>query len=79
MMGISPVVPRSLPGMVLTTGAIWNQTQRRTGHKPVVSVRTAAEGVNAANQQAGSTRKAFGEWLEEPIREKLERDGGQDG
>jgi len=48
-----------------------------TGHKPVVSVRMAPEVLMAAKGQARAARKALGAWLEEAIREKMEREGSQ--
>ncbi len=45
-----------------------------TGHKPVVSVRMSPEVLMAAKGHAKGLKKALGAWLEEAIREKIERE-----
>ena len=50
-----------------------------TGYKPRLSVRMEPEALKLAVERAKSERKTVGSWLEEAIREKLERDGGLDG
>ena len=45
-----------------------------TGHKPVVSVRMAPEVLMEAKGHARASRKALGAWLEDAIREKMERE-----
>ena len=50
-----------------------------TGHKPVVSIRMAPEALKRALQHAKGQRKALGQWLEEAVEEKIEREGGTDG
>lgn len=49
-----------------------------TGHKPVVSVRMAPEALKMAKDHAKATRKSLGVWLEEAIREKIEREQRKD-
>ena len=49
-----------------------------TGHKPVLSVRMAPEVLMAAKGHARGLKKALGAWLEEAIKEKMEREGSQD-
>ncbi len=50
-----------------------------TGNKPRLSVRMDREALRLAGERAKAERKTVGRWLEEAIREKLERDGGLDG
>ena len=50
-----------------------------TGNKPRLSVRMEPEALKLAGERAKSEGKTVGSWLEEAIREKLERDGGLDG
>ena len=45
-----------------------------TGHKPVISIRIDPEALKRANGHVKSHRRALGEWLEEAIREKMERE-----
>ena len=45
-----------------------------TGHKPVLSVRMDPEALRRAREHAKSRRKVLGAWLEEAIREKIERE-----
>jgi predicted HicB family RNase H-like nuclease len=50
-----------------------------TGHQPRLSVRMEPDALRLANERAKAEGKTVGRWLEEAIREKLERDGGHDG
>ncbi len=50
-----------------------------TGNKPRLSVRMEPEALRLATNQAKAEGKTVGRWLEEAIREKVERDGGHDG
>ena len=52
-----------------------------TGHKPVVSIRMDPAALRTAKQQAKATGKALGTWLEEALKEKMERERakGNDG
>ena len=50
-----------------------------TGQKPRLSVWIGPEALKLAVEQAKAERKTVGQWLEEAIREKLERDGGLGG
>jgi predicted HicB family RNase H-like nuclease len=50
-----------------------------TGHQPRLSVRMEPEALRLANGRAKAAGKTVGRWLEEAIREKIERDGGFDG
>ena len=50
-----------------------------TGNKPRLSVRMEPEALRLATNQAKVEGKTVGRWLENAIREKIERDGGQDG
>jgi len=50
-----------------------------TGHKPVVSIRMDPEALKRAKGHVKSRRRVLGEWLEAAIREKMEREGSQDG
>ncbi len=45
-----------------------------TGNKPRLSVRMEPEALRLANERAKAEGKAVGRWLEEAIREKLERE-----
>ena len=49
-----------------------------TGNKPRLSVRMEPEALRLANERAKAAGKTVGRWLEEAIREKIERDGGLD-
>ena len=49
-----------------------------TGHQPRLSVRMEPEALRLANERAKAAGKTVGRWLEEAIREKIERDGGLD-
>ena len=46
-----------------------------TGHKPVVSIRMAPEALKRALRHAKGQKKPLGQWLEEAIKEKIEREG----
>ncbi len=48
-----------------------------TGHKPRLSVRMEPEALRLATQQAKVAGKTVGQWLEEAIKEKLEREKGE--
>ena len=50
-----------------------------TGNKPRLSVRMEPEALSLAANRAKLEGKTVGKWLEEAIREKIERDGDQDG
>ena len=50
-----------------------------TGNKPRLSVRMEPVALRLATNRAKAEGKTVGRWLEEAIREKNERDGGQDG
>ena len=45
-----------------------------TGHKPVISVRMDPAALMSAKKHAKSRRRVLGAWLEEAIREKIERE-----
>lgn len=45
-----------------------------TGHQPNLSVRMDRAALAAAREQARAEGKTVGRWLEEAIREKLERE-----
>ena len=45
-----------------------------TGNKPRLSVRMEPEALRLANERAKAEGKTVGRWLEEAIREKLERE-----
>ena len=49
-----------------------------TGNKPRLSVRMEPEALRKATERAKAEGKTVGRWLEEAIRERLERDGGHD-
>jgi len=49
-----------------------------TGHKPVVSIRMAPEALRRALIQAKGRKTPLGQWLEEAIQEKIEREGNND-
>ena len=49
-----------------------------TGHKPVVSIRMAPEALRRALQHAKVERKTLGQWLEEAVNEKKEREGSNE-
>ena len=46
-----------------------------TGHQPRLSVRMDPEALRLAGERAKMAGKTVGRWLEEAIREKLEREG----
>ena len=50
-----------------------------TGNKPRLSVRMEPAALRLATAQAKAVGKTVGLWLEEAIREKVERDGGTNG
>ena len=50
-----------------------------TGHKPVISIRMDPAALARAKKHAKSRRRVLGAWLEEAIREKMERENNQDG
>ena len=50
-----------------------------TGHQPRLSVRMDPNALRLAGERAKAVGKTVGRWLEEAIREKVERDGGHDG
>ena len=50
----------------------------RTGRKPNFIVRTTPESANAARQAARDAGKQVGQWLEEAIREKIERESNNE-
>ena len=50
-----------------------------TGHKPRLSVRMEPEALRLANERARAEGKTVGQWLEEAIREKAERENGDNG
>ena len=45
-----------------------------TGHKPVVGVRMEPSALQMAKKQAKSRGTTLGSWLEDAIREKIERE-----
>jgi len=45
-----------------------------TGHKPVVSIRMAPEVLKRALRHAKGQRKPLGQWLEEAVEEKMQRE-----
>jgi len=45
-----------------------------TGHQPRLSVRMEPEALRLATERAKAEGKTVGNWLEEAIREKLERE-----
>jgi len=45
-----------------------------TGQKPRLSVRMEVEALRLASERAKSQGKTVGQWLEEAIKEKLERE-----
>ena len=47
-----------------------------TGNKPRLSVRMEPEALRLATDRARIEGMTVGRWLEEAIREKIERDGG---
>jgi len=47
----------------------------KTGAKPVKSVRVDPAVLNQARVAAFAQKKTLGQWLEDAIREKTERDG----
>ena len=47
----------------------------RTGRKPTFIVRMNPNDADAARQSAKATGKQLGQWLEEAIQEKIEREG----
>ena len=49
-----------------------------TGHKPVMSIRIAPEAIKRALRHAKGQKKPLGQWLEEAIQEKIEREGKND-
>ncbi len=49
-----------------------------TGHKPVVSIRMAPEALKRALRHAKGQKKSLGQWLEEAIQEKIEREGNNE-
>ena len=50
----------------------------RTGRKPNFIVRMNADDSVAARQAARDAGKQVGQWLEEAIREKIEREGSDE-
>ena len=46
-----------------------------TGQQPRLSVRMDREALRVANESAKAAGKTVGRWLEEAIREKIEKDG----
>ena len=46
-----------------------------TGHKPRLSIRMEPSALRLAVERAKVEGKTVGQWLEEAIREKLEREG----
>ena len=50
-----------------------------TGRQPVKSIRMKPEALALAKEHAKAHKKTIGQWLEEAIREKVEREkGGRD-
>ena len=49
-----------------------------TGQQPRLSVRMDREALHVANERAKTSGKTVGRWLEEAIREKVEREGSDD-
>ena len=49
-----------------------------TGQQPRLSVRMDREALRLANEWAKAAGKTVGRWLEEAIREKVEREGRDD-
>ncbi len=45
-----------------------------TGHKPTLSVRMEPEALRLANKRAKAEGKTVGRWLEEAIRDKVDRE-----
>ena len=50
-----------------------------TGHQPRLSVRMEPEALRLANQRAKMHGKTVGQWLEEAIQEKAERENNDNG
>jgi predicted HicB family RNase H-like nuclease len=46
----------------------------RTGQTPNISLRINPDAYHAARIEAVTVRKTVGQWIEEAIREKIERD-----
>ena len=49
-----------------------------TGSKPRLSVRMDREALQLAGERAKAAGKTVGRWLEEAIREKIEREGNDE-
>ena len=49
-----------------------------TGHKPVVSIRMAPEALKRALRHAKVHKKPLGQWLEEAVNEKIQREVNDD-
>ena len=50
-----------------------------TGRTPNVSIRLGKEALELANERARAEGKTVGQWLEEAIREKAERENSSNG
>ena len=50
----------------------------RTGRTPNISLRIIPDAYLSARVEAVKARKTVGQWLEEAIREKIEREGGDE-
>ena len=50
----------------------------RTGRTPNISIRLSGDAYHQARVAAVTDRKTVGQWLEEAIREKLEREAQHD-
>ena len=50
-----------------------------TGHKPTLSVRMEPEALRLANKRAKAEGKTVGRWLEEAIRDKVDREANNAG
>ena len=50
----------------------------RTGRAPKISLRINSDAYYAARIEAVTARKTLGQWIEEAIREKIEREKGEE-
>ena len=66
--------PATIDGSV---GLVTSDTMKRSGIKPNTSIRIDPEALHQARVAAVIDRKTLGQWLEEAIKEKVEREKGR--
>ena len=59
---------------IYESGGVKRRGRPTTGHQPRLSVRMDRAALAAAREQAHAEGKTVGRWLEDAIREKLERE-----